>query len=284
MRSEHFFSSSNKLGEGPLWSPEEQALYWVDIEQHRLHRMIIDEKEMQTVDVGAPVSVLGLRERGGLILGVYDHFALYQPGQEHLQVLARISLSASGARLNDGAVDPRGDFWAGTMSPDGQGCLYRISPDGQVRIMETGLSISNGIAWSPDRRKMYLADSGPGVIYVYDYGPASGEIANRRVFVDAREDPGVPDGLTVDAEGFIWSAHWGGWKVVRYDPEGKVAAEVKVPVEFPTSCAYGGPGMDELYITSAWTAVENRSEQPLAGDIFRLHPGVRGLPPYRFKG
>lgn len=171
------------------------------------------------------------------------------------------------------------------MSSRPENSLFRLGADGSIRRMESGIIVSNGLGWSPDNRTFYYTDSEARVIFAYDFDPLSGDIANRRVFADIPNaiDEGIPDGLAVDVDGCIWSARWGGWKVVRYDPQGRILEEIAMPVEFPTSCAFGGPDLEDLYITSAWIEVkpEDRVHQPLAGDIFRLKAGVRGFPePY----
>ncbi|HEV2579310.1 MAG TPA: SMP-30/gluconolactonase/LRE family protein, partial [Ktedonobacteraceae bacterium] len=167
-----------------------------------------------------------------------------------------------------------------------EGSLYRLDPDHSLHVMETNIRISNGIGWSPDRRLMYFTDSPLRMIYVYDFDAASGALENRRPFVHTPTEKGVPDGLTVDSEGFIWSACWGGWKITRYDPAGKVERVLQLPVQYPTSCAFGGASLDELFITSAWTALseEKRRQQPLAGDLFRADVGVKGLEEPKFAG
>jgi sugar lactone lactonase YvrE len=152
--------------------------------------------------------------------------------------------------------------------------------------MATGLTISNGIGWSPNGKTMYLTDTGKQVIYAYDFDPETGSIDNRRDFVRTVGEEGFPDGLTVDAEGFIWSGFYGGWRVVRYDPEGKKEREVRLPVTNVTACTFGGPDLTDLYITTAWSGLndEQRREQPLAGDLFLLHTDVKGQPQVKFRG
>jgi sugar lactone lactonase YvrE len=172
--------------------------------------------------------------------------------------------------------------------PPGDGRLFRLDPGGSVHRMETGLTISNGLGWSPDQRFFYLTDTLRRRIYRYEYDPASGEIANRQDWVRVPEAPGegLPDGLAVDREGFIWSARWDGWKLVRYDPDGRLEREVRVPVARPTSCAFGGPGLGDLYVTSAWSGLDEttRRSQPWAGDILRLQAGFSGREPFTFAG
>ena len=183
-------------------------------------------------------------------------------------------------------MDRRGRFWAGTLAPGATSSLYRLDPDLTVHTMETGITASNGIGWSPDNRTMYFTDTRRKTIYAYDFDAATGSIGNRRPLIFTPEEDGVPDGLTVDSEGFIWSARWGGWKVSRYDPSGKLEREVRLPVQYPTSCAFGGDRLDELYVTSARTRVseEQIHDQPFAGDLLRLRTGIRGLPEPKFAG
>jgi len=190
------------------------------------------------------------------------------------------------ARFNDGKVDPGGRFWVGTLGDDDQSCLYRLDPDGELHTMETGIQISNGLGWSPDRKTMYYTDSPLRVIYAYDYDLGSGSITNRRDFVSVPIDEGFPDGLAVDSDGFIWSAHWDGWRISRYDPEGNIERVVYLPVQRPTSCTFGGPDLDQLFITSAWTGLSEteRREQPLAGDLFLVCGDVKGQKENMFLG
>jgi sugar lactone lactonase YvrE len=152
--------------------------------------------------------------------------------------------------------------------------------------METGVTVANGIGWSPDNKTMYFTDSAPKIIYAYDFDPSTGAIENRRNFMHTPDEPGVPDGLAVDSEGFIWSARWDGWKITRYDLEGKVEREIPVPVGRPTSCAFGGPGLKNLYITSARVGLSETElrEQPLAGDLFVLETDVKGMIEPKFLG
>ena len=195
-----------------------------------------------------------------------------------------------GNRFNDGAVDRQGRFWAGTMGGgDPVGALYRLDQDQSIRTMVTDIKISNGLGWSPDNKTMYYADTGYRTIWAYDFDPATGAIENRRDFaaVPEKEGDGAPDGLTVDSEGCVWSARWGGWKIVRYDPAGKIEREVAIPAERITSVMFGGPTLEDLYVTSARIDFDEKTDnanQPHAGGLFRLQPGVRGLPETEYGG
>ena len=283
---EHVLSVGAKLGEGPLWDPEAGALYFVDIESNCYYRFEPGSGRLDRFDVGVPVGVMGLRQRGGLVLATRDGFGFWDPAAGRLTPIADPEADKPQARFNDGAVDDRGRFWAGTMGDEDRNSLYRLDADLTVHTMETGLGTCNGIKWSPDGKTMYLANTPHQVIYAYDFDLDSGGLSQRRVFVDSTAEPCFPDGLAVDSEGFVWSARWGGGKVTRYDPAGRVEREIMLPVEQVTSCTFGGPDLDELYITTAHTGLddEQRAKQPLAGDLFRVRVGIKGMPPARFAG
>jgi len=161
-----------------------------------------------------------------------------------------------------------------------------VQGDGSYRLMDKNITVANGIGWSPDRRVMYFTDSFRYSIYAYDYAAETGTISNRNTFVQTSPDAGIPDGLTVDSEGFVWSAYCGGWKVVRYNPEGKVDREYRLPVANPTSCAFGGKRLDELYITSAHLGLskQQKEQYPQSGDLFCLRAGIPGMDEPRFAG
>lgn len=281
---EHLLSIGNELGEGPLWNQEEQKLYWVDIFAGNIHRMRPGDTGYETFSIGQPVGSMGFRASGGLILALKNGFHLWDHVTNATQFLSNPEADKPHIRYNDGAVDRKGRFWAGTMDDGGDSALYRYDPDGSIHVMQTGVTCSNGIGWSPDSRTIYYSDSQVYTVFAYDFDLESGELANQRVFVDRR--PGEPDGLTVDAEGCIWMAIWNGWTVERYDPNGKLMTRIDMPVQYPTCPIFGGPNMDELYVTSAWTLLgrEGRKSQPLAGDLFRIHPGVKGVPEPKFAG
>jgi len=263
-------------------------LYWVDIESDCYYRYDPATGELERVDVGLPVGVLAFREKGGLVMATRDGFAMWDPDAQALTPIADPEAGKTHARFNDGGVDPAGRFWAGTLTEDGQATssLYRLDPDGSVHAWETGVMVSNGIGWSPDRRTMYYTDSPRYTIYAYDFDVPSGSVTNRRVFVTVPKTDGQPDGLTVDSQGFIWSAHWDGYRVTRYDPQGKIERVVQLPVARVTSCVFGGPALSDLYITSAWSRLtdEQRAGQPLAGDLFLLQTEITGRLEPKFRG
>ena len=278
---------ADRLGEGIRWHPGEQRLYWVDIERGLIHRAAPPFAEVETHALGFPVACLGFRSRGGLVLGTRHGFARWDAATHRLEPIVDPEPDRANARFNDGAVDRAGRFWAGTMTETGFGnSLYRLDPDGRVERKLLGLGISNGLGWSPDNRTMYLTDSARATIFAFDFDLASGDIERPRALVVATGGLGTPDGLAVDSEGCLWSAHWDGWAINRYDPQGKLTFQIRLPVQRPTSCAFGGADLGELYVTSAWTglAAGARARQPLAGAVIILHPGVRGTPEPLFTG
>ena len=163
--------------------------------------------------------------------------------------------------------------------------LYRLDSDGSLHTMEGGLTIANGMGWSPDGKTMYLTDTRRHLIYAYDFDGATGSISNRRNFVQVPVDDGFPDGLTVDSKGFVWSARWAGSCIVRYDPDGKLERKVELPASHVTCCAFGGPDLTDLYITTAWNEMsdEEHAREPLAGDLFRLRTGIKGVAQPKFQ-
>ena len=289
-RATHFLTTQNTLGEGALWSPGEQALYWVDIKGKRFYRFFLATQRKETFDARDMVGVLALRATGGLIMATKHGFATWDFQTNRLTYLNDPEAGQAGKRFNDGGIDSQGRFWANTMDikepRKSDGVLYRFDPGGSVHTMDTGFTIPNGIVWSPDDTLMYLTDSTAHTIYVYDFEATSGTISNRRTFVSSPDEPGVPDGLTIDDEGFLWSVRWGGGKVIRYDPAGKVEREILVPVPHPTSCAFGGPNRDELFITTCRDSLtaEQRQHYPQAGDLFHIQTDVTGTARLKFAG
>ena len=269
------------LGEGPYWIPDDECLLWVDIKEGRLHRTdvtsgVTDSVKLDAVAAAFPVVGGGVLTAGG------HQLTLRSPAGEPARVVAELP-AREGTRFNDGAVDPAGRVWIGTMhlgESDPVGELYRLNRDGTLSPVVRKVTISNGLGWSPDGSRLYYVDSPSRKIDVFDYDPASGEAFRRRVFADLRYADGVPDGLTVDADGCVWVAMWGGAALRRFTPAGKPDAMLPVPVSQPTSCAFGGPDLSDLYVTTASVGLSEdvRAAQPLAGRLLRLRPGPFGLP------
>jgi sugar lactone lactonase YvrE len=282
---------AGELTEGPRWDAALQELLWVDILRGQFHRATLtpdgSPDEVQTFTLDRHVAAVAPAAGGGYVVAAGQGFTFVGPdGATH--ELAQPEAGNAHLRMNDGACDEAGRFWAGTMAYDETpeaGCLFRLELDGTCTTMLTDLTISNGIGWSPDGGTMYLNDSGVGCLEAFSYDGPSGDIGNRRTLVRL-EPPPAPDGLTVDEEGGVWVAVWGGGCVRRYSPAGKLLTEVRLPVERPTSCAFGGRHMTTLFVTSARDGLEDASlkRQPYAGYVFAVEGlGVRGLPsnPYR---
>lgn len=277
-------------GESPLWSPAEQALYWVDIPAARLHRW--HAPSGQTRHWQAPemlACVARLADGQGFIAGLESGlFSLrIEADADSLQAerLAPVQHARTGMRFNDGRCDRQGRFWAGTMVMDmganlPVGALYRYDNTQGLLPVLRGLTVPNGLGFSPDGRTMYLSDSHPSVqaIWAFDYDTDTGTPHNRRLFVDMRDHPGRPDGAAVDADGCYWICGNDAGLVHRFTPAGRLDRSLAVPVKKPAMCAFGGPGLDTLYVTSIRPAGVDLSDQPLAGGVFALHPGVTGLP------
>jgi sugar lactone lactonase YvrE len=276
-----------ELGEGPVWDEAGQQLVWVDIMAGRVHFFRPGTGACRTLRADRPVGAAALSKRGGLVLAVPEGFLRLDPETGLLTPLAALPVPSPDIRMNDGKCDRAGRFWAGTMAMDeraGAGKLFRLDATGAVTAMIADVTISNGIDWSPDERRMYYIDSGTGRIDVCDWNLEQGRISNRRPFVFFPAQAGLPDGLTVDAEGGVWVALWGGGALHRYRPDGHLDRVVLLPVTHPTSCAFGGSDLRDLYVTSARVALgpEERARQPSAGGVFRLRPGVAGRLPNMF--
>lgn len=281
---------TNQLGEGPIWLPEERALYWVDIDERQILRFYPSTQKLELFDVETRVTALGIRASGGFITATDKGLAYWDAQTGRLDPIVDPEADKPSTRFNDGAVDRQGRYWAGTMNevdfvtPDG--ALYRLDPDGSIRPVETEIPVANGIGWSPDNKTMYFTDTMRQVIWAYDFDLDSGTISNRRPFVQITEEGVLPDGLTVDSEGYVWSAQWGGWNVTRYDPAGEAERVIRLPAQQVSCPAFGGEDLDELYVTSAWSGLnpEEREKQPLAGALFRIKVGVKGMAEPKFAG
>jgi sugar lactone lactonase YvrE len=282
MKAENVAKARNVIGEGPRWNAAEQRLYWVDfIENQNIHSWHPATQELLTFRTEAPVTALGFRRSGGLIVATQGQIAHFDLASKKLSSFVSVD-DRPAMRLNDGSVDANGRFWVGSMNSEKpeepHGSLYRFDPDGSLHKMDSGFTVSNGLGWSPDQKTFYFIDTFRRAVYAYDYSAAAGSIGNRRVFAQTAESDGFPDGLAVDAEGHVLVAFWGGWKIIRYDPDGKQERELRFPVSNPTACAFGGPDLDELYVTTARLALtaDQLAAQPMAGDLFRLRPGFKG--------
>ncbi|MFL6129122.1 MAG: SMP-30/gluconolactonase/LRE family protein [Mycobacteriales bacterium] len=280
-----------RLGEGPLWDPRDGTLLWVDCVRGDVHRLCPDTgADDVVVACGQPVGVAVWRRAGGLALAVRDGFALIDDeasaaGPE----IVPVDADQPDHQMNDGACDRQGRFWAGTASAArrlGTSALYRLDADRQVELVLPGVSMSNGLGWSPDDRTFYYVDSPTHRVDVFAHDPDTGRLSARRPLVTVPREVGIPDGLAVDADGCVWLAIWGAAAVHRYTPEGRLDGVVTLPTRNISSCAFGGSGLSDLFITSATRglSVAQLAEQPLAGAVFAVRPGVTGMPPNGFAG
>jgi len=283
-----------QLGEGPIWDDRVGRLLFVDIEGHEVHAFDPETGHDETIGAGGYVSAIALDAAGGWLAALQHDIARFTLAGGIGERIARIEGDRADTRLNDGYVDSRGRFWIGSLSLEkeiGQCALYRLERDPEyaaraaprITPMLDRVTNSNGIDWSPDDRLMYYVDTGTRRIDVFDFDAVSGDIANRRALVTIDEADGKPDGLIVDADGCLWVALWQGSAVRRYTPDGRLDRQIDLPVSCPTKCAFGGPDLDMLYITSAHKALsmEQREREPHAGSLFAARPGVRGKPANR---
>ena len=289
MQAQSILHAQAALGEGALWNPELQRLYWVDIEGHALH--VFDPATGHDVGfaVGARIGTVVPRPDGHVLVALQTGIHHLNTVTGQLRLLAN-PLTEPSLRFNDGKCDPVGRFWVGTFDLEQRphaGTLYRFDADGRVHVMLRGITNSNGIAWSLDQQTMYYIDTPTLTVQAFDYDNATGAIANPRVVVQFAEGVGWPDGMTIDVEGKLWVALWGGGAVNRYDPtSGALLQSIAVPAPFTSSCAFGGPGLRTLYITSARGGLspEQVAQFLLSGNVFAAEPGVAGVPAFFFAG
>ena len=277
------------LAEGPLWSSDEQRLYWVDILAPSVHRFDPATGDNKEVVMPRLVSALVPRRDGAFAALTQSGVAAFDFEQGAISALVNPEADIPDNRFNDGRCDRRGRLWAGTMPLDATkptGSLYVIDPDLSWRRADTGFSVANGLDWSPDDKTFYFVDSAPGRIYQYDFDIDAGAVSNRRLFAEVPGSSGRPDGLAVDSEGFVWCAIWDGWCVRRYAPDGRIDREIRMPVPRPTSVAFGGPDLKTLYITTARVRLPSRvlAEAPFSGGLFAIEVPVAGMPPAAFGG
>jgi len=281
-----------RVGEGAVWDAGDQALWWVDIPAGLVHRHDAAGAE-RSWEIGEAVGCLARREAGGLVLATRSGFHLFDPATGARSPIADPEADRPDSRFNDGATDPRGRFWAGTMQDRGEpapvGAFWRLDPDHAVTRGAQGLWTTNGLAFSPDGRWIYFSDSHPSVRMIWRaaYDADSGTHAAPQPFFDTRDVAGRPDGATVDADGCYWMAGVGGWLLLRITPDGRVDRVVELPVERPSRPMWGGARLDTLYVTSIGVGLTPGTEarQPDAGGLFAITGlGTTGFPQRRFAG
>lgn len=278
------------LGEGPVWDAGKKVLYWVDILSGRLFEFNPESGILSIHNIGEPIGAAVIRSRGGFVLAMQSGFAFFNPDTGNISRIADPESHLPGNRFNDGKCDPAGRFWAGTMSDElekEKGSLYCLNPDLTIQRKHTGISISNGLAWNEAADTLYFIDTLTHLLTAFDYNAETGHISNQRVATRFDKKLGYPDGMAMDEKGKLWIAFYNGSKVIRINPEsGQLSAVITLPVPKPTSCAFGGPEMNELYIT---TCRENMSRKeiekaPLSGSLFKVKLPVKGLPVQAFEG
>jgi L-arabinonolactonase len=288
MRIEVLVDVKTTLGEGPLWDVEEQRLYWIDSFDGRIFRCTADGRELRAWDVPQKIGSLCLRRSGGAIVSLARglHVLDFKTGDASL--ICDPEPDRPNNRLNDGKVDKHGRFIVGsmdTMEEGPNGALYRLDPDLTVTTLETGIIVSNGPCWSPDGNTFYFTDTWSGEISAYDYDQKTGTVRNKRGLCRMMDNVGAFDGATVDAEGYVWSAHVYAGRIVRYTPEGDVDRVIDMPVKKVTSVMFGGPELDILFVTSMAKPPLPRfpGDGVLRGSLFAIHDlGLRGVPELRF--
>jgi sugar lactone lactonase YvrE len=287
---EHVLEVGNVIGEAPVWVPEEGRLYWVDTESALAFSWRPAANELRRHELSMPATALLRRRGGGWVAVTKEGLAFWDQASGAFEPIADPVAAFPDLCFNDGAVDRSGAVVAGTMNfrehvrPDGR--LYRLGSDLSLSELDSGLSVANGIGFSPDGATMYVSEQFAGRILAWDWDAATGKASGRRVFAQVAKEKGLPDGIVVDAEGCVWNGRWGGATVARYAPDGSLDREYALPVETGTCLAFGGEGMDELFVTTAWYGLDEagRRARPGSGDLFRIRPGVKGAVEPRFAG
>lgn len=278
-------SPTDILGEGPVWSAEENALYWIDVRGRKLMRRTEGDGLVRHWGLPELVGCFALTTQGRVLVGLETSLSLLELETGGLEPVAIPHRSGDGMRFNDGHCDRQGRFWVGSMNDTTRapvGWLYRLDANGLTNVLGQ-IAVPNSLCWSPDGTTMYFADGIEPVIYAWDFHTRTGEIANRRVF--ARIEKGIPDGAAIDAHGCLWSAIYGGNCVMRFAPDGSVDRRIAMPVTQPTCVAFGGKTLQTLFITTARQRLseEALANEPLAGSVLALETDVQGLAETRFR-
>ena len=278
-----FSDYSSELGEGPFWDSKRSRLHWVDIIGKKIISQNLDGSNIHALEVDGNPGCVVLSDDGTMVAGVDNQISSLDGGGNLLKVLADTK-EGSGLRFNDGKCDPTGRFWVGSMDRKEKnklGSLYSWNSIEGLVNREQGVTVSNGMGWSPDHYLFYYIDSPTREVSVYDFDLPTGSIKNKRTFISFSEEDGFPDGMTIDADGRLWVAFWGGSKIMCIDAQSKRVEEViQFPVSKITSCAFGGEQMDQLFVTSAKVQV-SEVDEPMAGKTFVIELGITGIPSYQ---
>jgi sugar lactone lactonase YvrE len=272
------------LGEGPAWVAREQAIYFVDIKKPALHRYALADGAKQSWDMPEPIGWAIPRANGeGFIVGFKSCFAFLTLDPFAITKIGAAEPDRPGNRRNDAKVDARGRLWTGSMDDaevEVSGALYRFDPDLSTRRMDDGYKVTNGPTFNLAGDILYHTDSGRRAVYQFDLAP-DGALSNKRDFVRFKDEWGHPDGMTTDAEDGVWITHWDGARVSRFTPDGALDRSIALPTSRITSCVFAGDDLDRMFLTSASMGL---TDEPLAGSLFEIDPGVRGAPAHAFAG
>ena len=285
MRAEQFTESIAYHGEGPIWDAHRGKVLWVDIHAGDVLVTDPDTASTERLHVSSVAACVVPRVGGGFAVMTQRGVALIDSDNQIVETLPEL-WDDPGIRMNDGGCDPAGRFFCGTMAYDvtpGAGSLFRVDPDRSVHTILTGVTISNGLAWTPDGSTVFYVDSPTRRVDAFDYDLDAGTLGERRTVVEIADGAGGPDGITLDSEGGIWVALWGGSAVHRYAQSGELTEIVDLPVPQVSSCAFGGPELTDLYISTSWEHLD-RADAGAAGALFRVRPGVTGLPTLPYSG
>ncbi|OGT36138.1 MAG: hypothetical protein A3F11_10325 [Gammaproteobacteria bacterium RIFCSPHIGHO2_12_FULL_37_14] len=279
------------LGEAPIWHPFEKVLYWVDILKPKLHRLDVKNNAHQSWTMPSDIACISPLKNGGLIAAFKNGVAILNPVSNKVEYLDTLSEEESKVSVfNDGHCDRQGRFWIGSKNPSevgssdplkikASGAIYRFGSERKLLKQADNFLVSNGLVFSLDSKYFFVANSPKRIIYRYDFDSETGAIHNPIIFAKITDDAGVPDGMTFDSEGYLWNCHFGGWRITRYAPDGKIDRVIKMPVGYPTSCCFGGPDLKTLFITSAKRDVTESElkNQPQAGALFSMDVDVSGV-------
>lgn len=271
------------LGEAPFWSVDEGVLYWVDIDGKTVFRYQPGNAGKQTYVLDYEIGCIIPRRNGGFVAGLDRGLAFLSSDLSKTEFFASPEEDLPDTRFNDGKCDRRGRFWVASADRNEVAplaALYCLNGSGRLIRALSQVVVGNGMGWSPDNRTMYFTDTGIGTIFAFDYDIETGASENKRVFVEVDQQDGLPDGLTVDVEGYVWSAHWAGSRITRYAPDGGIDRVIDMPVPNVTSLAFGGSGLDRLFVTTARLGMNEQEliEAPLSGSLFVVDAGVSGIP------
>lgn len=279
----------DRLGEGPLWDPQDRVLYWIDSNGCRIRRLDPAGGDVRNWPVSEQIGSMALRESGGAVIALKSGFHFFDFESGTATPIIDPEQGEGRTRFNDGKVDKQGRFLAGSMDMPGmnafRGSLYRLDPDLKLTRLRENVGVSNGPCFSPDGNTFYFADSPRKMIWAYDYDGATGDLSNMRTFIDLEPLDAIPDGATVDADGCLWSALVSRGRIGCFSPDGELVRTIEMPTDHPSSVMFGGPGLDVLYVTSIWEWQQVKTENDADGHLFAVRGlETAGLPEPRFAG